>query len=271
MTNIINENTVVNATQNSTASISTSTDVTGVTKEQALNLIETLVTDKAYWEQNAFKTSNDLLYSLLQRCYGYYVTMCDDNADGQAARDALNEYIVKNKFEFKKSTHNITKIVKCVFGADRRRVSAYSIALRTAFTNKIKPFDVVQFIIDNGGVEEIRLAKSTTALSPAEKIERASASVSATVLFKFKSNDVSMSLDTSNIGKQIVLIATQGANGEVCINAVINNETAVKTALIACYGASKKSNTAAAKIEASKLPQQAAAEAVEAAVEKLAA
>ena len=96
--------------------------------------------------------------------------MCEDTADGKAAREALIEYVAKKNFQFKKSTHNITKIVKCVFGADRRRVSAYSIALRTAHTQKVSPLDVVQFIIENGGVEEIRLAKSPTALTQKEKI-----------------------------------------------------------------------------------------------------
>ena len=268
MTNFITETTTANVPATVSAA---ATDTVDVTKAQALNLIETLVADKANWEQTAYKTSNDLLYSLLQRCYGYYVVMCENSPAGKAAREALKEYIAKHNYAFKDSTHNITKIVKCVFGADRRRVSAYSIALRTAYANDVKLHNIVSFIIENGGVEEIRLAKSKTALTQAQKVERASASVASTVLFNFKSAEVTKTLDVSNVGKQIVLIATQGADGELAINAVINSEAAAKAALVAYYSATKKAAVAAETAEVSKQPQQAAAEAVESAAVQLAA
>jgi hypothetical protein len=70
-----------------------------------------------------------------------------------------------------KKSHTLHKIVKCVFGADRRRVSAYSIVLRTANVNKIKSADIADFIRNNGGVEEIRLAKNGNALSAKQKAE----------------------------------------------------------------------------------------------------
>lgn len=242
-----------------------------LTKARALNFLETLVEEKGNWELTAYKSSNDQLYSLLQRCYGYYIMMCEDSNNGKSAREALKQYIENKKLSFKDSTHNITKIVKCVFGADRRRVSAYSIALRTAYANDIKPVDIAQYIYDNGGVEEIRLARSSTALTQQEKIERATAIVTSNELMTIKSADFSKLLDASNIEKQIVLIATQAANGELVINAVINNQTAAKAALVAYYGMTKKSAESAVKVENAKQPQKAAAEAVDAAVEKLAA
>ena len=49
------------------AKIAVAKNNSGVTKKNAFKLIETLVADKANWEQTAFKTSNDMLYSLLQR------------------------------------------------------------------------------------------------------------------------------------------------------------------------------------------------------------
>jgi hypothetical protein len=268
MTTFNNEAATVNAP---VATLAANTDTVGVTKTQAFNLIETLVEDKANWEQTAFKTSNDMLYSLLQRCYGYYLTMCEDSADGKAAREALNDYVSKHNLQFKKSTHNITKIVKCVFGADRRRVSAYSIALRSAHAQKVSPLDIVQFIMDNGGVEEIRLAKSPTALTQKEKIELATQTVTQNVLGKIKSAELSLVLDNSKIGQQIVLIATQGADGELAINAIVGSEAALNAALAAQYSATKKATAETAKAETAKQPQQAAADAVNAAAVKLAA
>ena len=59
-----------------------------------------------------------------------------------------------------KNSHTLIKIVKCVFGTNKRRVSAYSIVLRTALFNKVKSADIADFVRNNGGVEEIRLAKN---------------------------------------------------------------------------------------------------------------
>ena len=270
MTTIINETAVV-ITPVSVSAAATKDDAVGVTEANAVRLIETLVSDKANWEQTAFKTSNDMLYSLLQRCYGYYVTMSQDDIDGKAARDGLKAYIKKHSISFKDSTHNITKIVKCVFGADRRRVSAYSIALRSAYAANTKPLEVVDFIIKNGGVEEIRLAKSKTALTQQQKIAHAKSSISDKVLFKVKSPELTQGLDTSKVGEKVVLIATQGADGELSINALISSEAASKAALAAYYSKVRKELIEAKKTDEAKHPQQAATEAVNAAVDKLAA
>ena len=80
------------------------------------------------------------------------------------------------------SSHTLTKIVKCVFGADRRRVSAYSIALRAALAAKIPTADIPQYIRNSGGVEELRLAKSPNAKTPKQKALAAAQTVDQTVI-----------------------------------------------------------------------------------------
>jgi len=50
----------------------------------------------------------------------------------KALRKGLANYIQQKGYQFKESSPLITKIVKCVFGVDRRRVNAYSSALRVA-------------------------------------------------------------------------------------------------------------------------------------------
>ena len=67
------------------------------------------------------------------------------------------------------SSHTLSKIVKCVFGADRRRVSAYSIVLRTALAKNIDAAGLPDFIRENGGVEEVRLAKSPNSMTAKQK------------------------------------------------------------------------------------------------------
>ena len=55
--------------------------------------IEQLVLEREVWQENAFRTSNEQLYGLLQRCYGLYKAMCEDSAEAKALREGLRSYI----------------------------------------------------------------------------------------------------------------------------------------------------------------------------------
>ena len=43
--------------------------------------IEQLVIEREVWEQTVYRTSNDMLYGLLQKCYGLYTRMEGMSAD----------------------------------------------------------------------------------------------------------------------------------------------------------------------------------------------
>ena len=236
-----------------------------------LSMLEQLATEKAHWEITAYKTSNEILYGLLQRCYGYYIAMCDISDEGQTASEGLNAYIKKHSIVFKSGTHNIDKIVKCVFGADRRRVSAYSIALRAAHAHKVGALNVVDFIIEQGGVEQIRLAKSPNGITAEQKAYKAAAAIKSTSLGKIRTAKITQNLAPSNIGKQVVLIATQGADGELTINAIVTSKTATKAVLQAHYSANKTAINNAESAQVATQPQQSVTDAVNAAAAKLAA
>ena len=228
-------------------------------------VLKNLLVDKKQWEITAYKTSNEMLYGLLQRCYAYYIDMCKPNDAGQSARDALTACIKKQSLIFKSNTHDLTKIVKCVFGADRRRVSAYSIALRLAYAEKIDPQRIVDFITKRGGVEEIRLGKSQNFHSVHDKIEKVTNAIKNIALANLKSKQISQSLDTQNVGKQIVLLATQGADGGLVINAIVTSAAALKTVLCAYYPMVKAISISSENTKSALFPQQRASHAVQAA------
>jgi hypothetical protein len=204
-----------------------------------LSFIEQLIVEQEVWSDTAFKTSNDMLYALLVKCYAKYEEMCADNAVGKKLRGELDDYINMHSVSVNKNSHTLIKIVKCVFGANKRRVSAYSIVLRTALFNKVKSTELAEFIRVNGGVEEIRLAKNGNVLSIKQKAEVAKSAVVTKALAEFTSEEIAMQLDAANIGKQIVFVATQQADGKFVVNAVSNNATAVNAALAAYYTANK--------------------------------
>jgi hypothetical protein len=204
-----------------------------------LSFIEQLIIEQEIWSDTVFKTSNEMVYDLLAKCYAKYEEMCADNELGKKLRTELNDYIQLHNMNVNKNSHTLIKIVKCVFGTNKRRVSAYSIVLRTALFNKVKSTDLADFIRNNGGVEEIRLAKNGNVLSAKQKAEVAKSSVVTKALAEFTSEAIAMQLDAANIGEQIVFVATQQAVGKFVVNAVSNNATAVNAALAAYYTANK--------------------------------
>ena len=218
-----------------------------------ITFIDQLIIEQQVWSEGAFKTSNDLLYSLLAKCYEKYEQMCADSEVGKKLRDDLNNYIFLHSIGVNKKSHTLIKIVKCVFGANKRRVSAYSLVLRAALDKGIKSSELVEFINANGGVEEIRLAKNGNALTVTQKAEKAKVAVKAEVLAEFESESIAKQLDAANIGEQIVFVASQLANGKFVVNAVSNSTTAVNAVLAAYYSANKAeiSNKQAEELTAS--------------------
>ena len=194
--------------------------------------IEQLVLEREVWQENAFRTSNEPLYGLLQRCYGLYKAMCEDSAEAKALREGLRSYINLKGHVFSKPTHTLTRIVKCVFGSDRRRISAYSIVLRSALAQGVGIMDVAQFIRDAGGVEEMRLAKAPNAMSAKQKAQVTSSVLAYKNMGVFSSAALSGSFnDVAKAGTQTVLIGVWQADGSVVVQAVVESATALNAAL----------------------------------------
>ncbi len=215
--------------------VTTATDTT--------NYVSKLVSTRIEWENNAYRKSNEQLYALLAECFSMYTAMCLDNDRAKQLRKDLNDYIESNKLTFKKSTHTLVRIVRCVFGeADKRRISTYGIVLRSAFSQQIESTKLVDFIKQYGGVQEIKLAK-TNALSVKAKAEVALTSLDTEVIAEIENKAVATKLDASKIGQRVIFIAKQLANGKFVINGAVNSEGAVNTAMAAYYSANKESIT----------------------------
>lgn len=209
--------------------------------------IDQLVVERQTWEVNAFRTSNEQLYVLLQKCYQFYKQMGDSTTQAAALRSGLNDYVNLKGVTFAKTTHTLAKIVKCVFGADRRRVSAYSIALRMALDKGIAVLDIPAFIRDAGGIEELRLDKSTSEASNKQKVIAAASVVNACTLGVASGVGLGKLLDSGKVGTQVVLIGTWQADGSVTVRAIVESDGVLNAALSSFYSANKKALAASAK------------------------
>jgi hypothetical protein len=146
----------------------------------------------------------------------------------------MERFIKTRAYTFMPSTHDMTRVVKCVFGVDRRRVSAYSIALREALRQGVTAVDLVTFIEQNGGVEQIRLG-GTKALSVTKRAANAQKEVLGFDLGMLKFDPVLFAGNAEWVDQQVVIVATYLPTGEFQANAVIKHSGAVNSALAAYY------------------------------------
>lgn len=200
------------------------------------------------WESNELATSNKRLYAILQAAYRFYLEMKQNPAKDVRKKyaDELNDFIKVRGYKFMPSTHDMTRVVKCVFGVDRRRVSAYSIALREALREEIDADDLIGFIEDEGGVEQVRLS-GTKAKSVTDRAELAKSEVLSNELglIKFDAASVPASADWTD--KQVVIVATYMPTGEFQANAVLQHDGVVNTALAAFYSQKQQATRAEEK------------------------
>jgi large subunit ribosomal protein L19 len=129
----------------------------------------------------------------------------------------------------------IAKIVKCVFGVDRRRVNAYSSALRVAMAEKVAVMELPKFFKDQGGIEEVR-RKATTgkAKTMKDKVELGRAVLDSEALAFISSDSLNASFSNQSLEEGVVLLATREDDGSFAVRRVVQSNSAVKSALAAC-------------------------------------
>lgn len=201
-----------------------------------MTLLVSMETARQSWETNELAASNKRLYGILFESYDYYLVMKQHGSKDvrEAHAQALKEFIAKRGYTFMPSTHDMTRVVKCVFGVDRRRISAYSIALREALRQEVAAKDLITFLEENGGVEQIRLG-GTKPLSATMRAGKVKDEVTSKDLGLFKFDARLLAADADWADKQVVIVATYLPSGEFQANAVIRHDTAVNAALAAYY------------------------------------
>jgi hypothetical protein len=210
--------------------------LTGSNPERAIgDAIEKLVVQRKDWETNELAAANDGLYRLLQHCLAVNNAMSGTDSTAKALKKGLANYIAEQKYIFNESTPLITKVVKCVFGVDRRRVSAYSSALRVAMAEKVSVMELPKFFREHGGIEEVRRsATATKAKTLKDKVRLGRVVLENDVLAKVQSDNLNAHFSNSSLEEGVVLLATKEDDGSFAIRRVVQNSGAVNSALAAC-------------------------------------
>ena len=246
---------------------------------KAIFILERLEEERLKWEKNELAASRQRLYGMLTDCYEFYLTMKTDKCADvrEQMKKGLETFVQVRRYIFQSTSHDMNKIVKSVFGLDRRRVSAYSLALRAALKaggvnaegkeNAISKEELAGWIERNGGIEEIRLGSKNQGVSLKVRAETAKEAIQNKALITIKPDPMTMSFDTNDSDKMMLLVATYRPTGDLEISAVVKSDTAVRAALAAHYAANKKAiatyTTETVEAELVDIKQKAIDEAIE--------
>jgi len=213
----------------------------------ATKLLATIESKRITWEQGAYRTSNLELYGVLADCLMFAGEL--PVAESKQRSAALEGFFKARGYKYKKDSHIIARIVRAVFGnIDRRRISTYVLVLRQAQKAKVETTQLAQWIEDGGGIQEIKLARSATFVSPTAKASIAKTDFeNLPVLAIARSEQLSQLADAGYVGEDCVLIAEQLADGSFAIRALVRKDGAVNAAFTALYGDIKSQQVAAKK------------------------
>lgn len=211
-----------------TAAVNNAVDTTAVS-----NRINGLITLRQQWETGVNTTANQQLYHLLSQCYQLHADMRD--------RNTLSEFCAYLKqqqptFRFRNNTSTVSLVLRQVFSARRRQISAYNRALLVAEQRGVEPAKLAAFIGEAGGLEQLRLQSGNKRASIKTLAESARTSlVSAAPIATIPaSKQLDKVWDSKTADDYAVLLARRGADGSWSVVRVIQNASAVRTALSKC-------------------------------------
>lgn len=100
----------------------------------------------------AQERSNAQLYGILADCLRVYQDLVRDSNAQKEFRDKYK----RQKLTLTKRSPLQAQIIRYVFKLDRRKLSAYARVIEVAHRENTKSYELSAWIIENGGIEEIR-------------------------------------------------------------------------------------------------------------------
>jgi|APCry1669190156_1035279.scaffolds.fasta_scaffold08410_1 hypothetical protein len=125
----------------------------------AIKELDSLVVERQSWENSEhYKKANEGLYSLLAKCLALYKTkfFIASEDDRKAVRQEIATRLIAANVRVQRNSTTLTMMIRYVFGSDRKRAHGYNYVLKAALSYDVTPEQLPKFIIDAGGIEEIK-------------------------------------------------------------------------------------------------------------------
>jgi hypothetical protein len=189
---------------------------------------------RVVWENGVYKTSNDELYNLLDKC----LVLFKELAGERSLIKELNELLEARGAKLTNGTSLATKIVRYVFdGCSAERSYTYARVLTVANAEKDDKVSMRAFVTSRNGVEAIRKAPKDGSLSAAQKAknnvdhaEKHYANAKALVP-SFTSNDEGLHPNTEAANDFAVALVRKNKDGTLSIVFGTNNKALVGVVL----------------------------------------
>ncbi len=190
-----------------------------------------LVVKREKWESTDYKKANEGLYALLSNCYEMFDSKFVTAGDGdrKTLRNELATLLKTDGIKVQVNTPTLTMFVRYVFGSDRKRAHGYAYVLKAAISHDIKADGLAAFIVEQGGIEEIKrkMVASEEAIANKAKREKALEAVNANAEQAELAPLATVGIDLSqNTTPFAIVITKPNANGEGDVIAVLKNAEA---------------------------------------------
>lgn len=188
--------------------------------------LDALVSKRKQWEATDYKKANEGLYSLLASCLEVFKSkfVDADDSDKKTLRGDLTARLTADGVRVQRNTTTLTMFVRFVFGSDRKRAHGYTYVLKAAISYDITAASLPSWIIEQGGIEEVRkrMIVSEEAQQRKAELATAQAQVKANIeqavvspLAKFAMSGVS--------GEYALLLAKPNPDGMLSIVGAISD------------------------------------------------
>jgi len=120
--------------------------------------LDGLVTKRKQWETTDYKKANEGLYSLLASCLDVFNSKFVDasDEDKKTLRAELKARLTADGVRVQRNTTTLTMFVRFVFGSDRKRAHGYTYVLKAAISYNKTAAELPSWIVEQGGIEEVR-------------------------------------------------------------------------------------------------------------------
>ncbi len=142
--------------------------------ETVVKYLSKLKEKRVTWETTLYAKSNNGLYDLLAKCLELFndkfLTASDE--DRKTVRIEIGALLKTEGIKVQRNTTTLTMFIRFVFGSDRKRAHNYAYVLKAAISHDISAPNLKNFIIENGGIEEIKRKMVVSEEAKANKLKR---------------------------------------------------------------------------------------------------
>ena len=177
------------------------------------------------WEQTAFKKANEGLYDLLAQCLDVFKSKFIEakKEDQKTLRSELISRLNEKKIKTQMNSPTLSLFVRFVFCSDRKRAHGYSYVLNAAISYDINAGQLPQWIVDQGGIEEIKrkMVQSTEAKARQEKRKKAKETAEQMIVEAQVNPLATVTIDGFMPQQRNIMLAVADVNGNFNVTYVL--------------------------------------------------